>query len=266
MQKTYTGNKIMHFALPISQRLNKLIRSLRQKKFRDQNNMFLAEGEKLCLELLNSDFDPELIVIRSNPTSDLVEICENFSAKAVPIYTAPKLQFDQMSTSKTPEGILAVVHKQEREIDFEQPFLALDGISNPGNIGTIIRTAEWFGINHIFLGKDCADKYNPKVVRASMGSIFRSTIVHIDDLKTFIKNNYASFEIYGATLHAESELSKIKPKRKYGIIFGSESHGISQELEPIINKKFTIEGAGKNDSLNVAIAVGIVLYKFSQKS
>lgn len=256
----------MHFAVPISQRLNKLIRSLRQKKFRDQNNMFVAEGEKLCLELLNSDFDPELIVIRANPTSDLVEICENFSARAVPIYTAPKLQFDQMSTSKTPEGILAVVHKQEKEINFDEPFIALDAIANPGNVGTIIRTAEWFGINHIFLGRDCADKYNPKVVRASMGSIFRSTVVHIDNLKTFIEDNYSSFEIYAATLDANTELSKIKPKKKFGIIFGSESHGISEELDPIINKKFKIEGLGKNDSLNVAIAVGIVLYKFSLKA
>lgn len=256
----------MHFAVPISQRLNKLIRSLRQKKFRDQNNMFVAEGEKLCLELLNSDFDPELIVIRANPTSDLVEICENFSARAVPIYTAPKLQFDQMSTSKTPEGILAVVHKQEKEINFDEPFIALDAIANPGNVGTIIRTAEWFGINHVFLGRDCADKYNPKVVRASMGSIFRSTVVHIDNLKTFIEDNYSSFEIYAATLDANTELSKIKPKKKFGIIFGSESHGISEELDPIINKKFKIEGLGKNDSLNVAIAVGIVLYKFSLKA
>lgn len=256
----------MHFAVPISQRLNKLIRSLRQKKFRDQNNMFVAEGEKLCLELLNSDFDPELIVIRANPTSDLVEICENFSARAVPIYTAPKLQFDQMSTSKTPEGILAVVHKQEKEINFDEPFIALDAIANPGNVGTIIRTAEWFGINNVFLGRDCADKYNPKVVRASMGSIFRSTVVHIDNLKTFIEDNYSSFEIYAATLDANTELSKIKPKKKFGIIFGSESHGISEELDPIINKKFKIEGLGKNDSLNVAIAVGIVLYKFSLKA
>ncbi len=256
----------MHFAVPISQRLNKLIRSLRQKKFRDQNNLFLAEGEKLCFELLNSDFDPELIVIRANPTSDLIEICENFSSRAVPIYTAPKLQFDQMSTSKTPEGILAVVHMQEKEIDFNQSFLALDGIANPGNVGTIIRTAEWFGINQIILGRDCADKYNPKVVRASMGSIFRCSVTHIVDMNSFIADNFNSFEIYGASLNSENELNKIKPKKKFGIIFGSESHGINHELDSIISKKFKIEGIGKNDSLNVAISVGIVLYNFSRKT
>lgn len=255
-------DEFMHFTVPISHRLNKLIRSLHQKKFRDQNGMFLAEGEKLCSELFTSDFETELVVIREYPSAESLEIAEKFSAKGIPVYSAPKNQFEQLTTIKTPEGILAVVYMKDSEIMPGKPFLALDGISNPGNVGTIIRTAEWFGIGQVILGRDSADKFNPKVVRGSMGSIFRSQVVYHHDLVEFITENFKGYELFAATLDAEDDLKTMKHKKKFGIVFGSESHGISEDLSKMIDKKFKIVGIGNNDSLNVAISVGISLYHF----
>lgn len=253
----------MHFTIPISQRLNKLVRSLRQKKFRDQNSLFVAEGEKLCSELLTSDFEAELIVIKEYPTVEITSIAEDYAHKMVPIYSAPKSQFDQMAATQSPEGILAVVRMKEKELFKGEPFVALDGISNPGNVGTIIRTAEWFGVNQVILGRDCSDKYNPKVVRATMGSLFRCCVTHTHDLAGFIDENFSGYEIFGASLDAELDLKKVKHKKKYGIVFGSESHGISKVLSEKIQKYYKIEGMGSAESLNVAMAVGISLYHFA---
>jgi TrmH family RNA methyltransferase len=243
--------------------LNKLVRSLRQKKFRDQNALFIAEGEKLCSELLTGDFEPELLVVREYSPAEILQIAELYSQKGIPVYSAQKTHFDQMSTTTASEGIMAVVHMKERDIYPDEPFVALDGISNPGNVGTIIRTLEWFGLKQVILGRDCADKYNPKVVRASMGSIFRCTVQHEPLLPEFIETNFKGFEIFGATLDSETFLKKVKHKKKWGIIFGSESHGISPEVSQLIGKTFKIEGNGDADSLNVAMAVGISLYHFA---
>lgn len=253
----------MHFTVPISHRLNKMIRSLQHKKFRDQNSLFIAEGEKICRELLKSEFVPELVVIRDYPSAESVSLAEAFADQGIAVYSAPKNQFDQMSTTRSPEGILAVVNKKESTLLTGEPFVALDSVTDPGNIGTIIRTAEWFGINQVILGRDCADKYNPKVVRSSMGSVFRSSIISYHDLHEFLTDNYSGYQIFGAVLDSKNELKKLKHNKKYGIIFGSESHGISPDLMDLVNKDFTIEGFGKAESLNVAMAVGISLYHFA---
>ncbi len=253
----------MHFTVPISQRLNKLVRSLQQRKFRDQNNMFLAEGVKLCQELLHSDYETELIVIRDYPSADIVKLAEAFSENMVPVYSAPKTQFDQITNTKTPQGIIAVVCKKENKVIEGKPFIALDAVSDPGNIGTIVRTAEWFGIPQIILGRDCADKYNTKAVRSSMGAIFKSSIISSLDLAGFIKDNFKGYKIYGASLDAKKVLTKLKHNENFGLVFGSEAHGISKEVQKVLTDRFKIEGPGNSESLNVAVAVGISLYHFS---
>ncbi len=253
----------MHFTIQISQRLNKLIRSLHQKKFRDQNSLFIAEGERLCRELIGSRYVPELAVIRDYPSPEIIELAEKFSDEGLPVYTANKTHFDQMAGTKSPQGILTVINMEDDTIDTSRPFIALDAVADPGNIGTIIRTAEWFGIDQIILGRDCADKYNSKTVRASMGAIFKSSIVHEPDLKTFISENYKDFEIFGASLDTDKMLTGLGHDQKFGIIFGNEANGISPELEEVINTMFRIEGNTESESLNVSVAVGISLYHFA---
>lgn len=254
----------MQYAIPITQRLRKLIKSLHQKQFRDENGMFVAEGEKLAVELFDAPFQTELIVLRDSSASNIEDLAHKFSDKGVPIYVAPKTIFDQMCDTKSPQGIICVVTKKEQTLYKDSNFIVLDGIADPGNIGTIIRTADWFGYKQIVLGPECSDAFNPKSVRSSMGSIFRTSIFHTDDVPAFIKSNFKGFKLFGADLAGSVSIKDVKPTKKYGIVFGSESHGISAATADILDNKFKIEGAGGAESLNVGIAVGISLYHFAQ--
>lgn len=250
--------------MPITQKLKKHIKSLHQKQFRDQTGMFIAEGEKLAQELIASDFEPELVVIKDSPSSIVLECVERFSDKGVPIYHAPKHQFDQICDTKTPQNILVVANSKDFELDTSKSFIALDGVSDPGNVGTIIRTAHWFGFEQVLLGKDCADKYNPKTVRATMGSLFRTIVYQNDDLPSLLNENFKSFKFYGATSKEAKSIKNYRPKKNFGLIFGSESKGYSDDIAKILNYEYIIDGSGSADSLNVAIAAGISIYHFAQ--
>ncbi|MFY8160943.1 MAG: TrmH family RNA methyltransferase [Candidatus Kapaibacteriota bacterium] len=256
----------MHYSTPITQRLKKLIRSLHQKQYRDHHSLFIAEGEKLCAELLKSDYITETIVFREMPSSDVIDIVEAFTDKGVPINSAPKHLFDQMCEAKTPQGIIAIVNKKPSKINKKGSFIILDNISDPGNVGTIIRTAEWFGIKQVFLVGDCADHFSPKAVRSSMGSVFRLNIQHVDGITDFLNKNFPNIPIFGGSLEAKKTIDTLSPKGQCGIVFGSESHGISETLNKVITEQFVIKGVGSSDSLNVAVAVGITLFHFNLSS
>jgi TrmH family RNA methyltransferase len=244
--------------------LKKLIKSLHQKQFRDQNGLFIAEGEKLAFELVKSDYVAELILIKDSPSSDVIEVVNKYADKGVPVYTAPKHQFDQVCDTKSPQSILIVINIKEMELKPDLPFIALDGISDPGNVGTIIRTADWFGFKQVILGRDCADLYNPKTVRATMGSIFRMNTVYNPELGELLKEEYKKFNIYGASAHSDKSITGFKPKKNFGLVFGSESHGITEDIEKQLTHQFKIDGADSAESLNVAVAAGISLYHFSR--
>ncbi|GAB1372990.1 RNA methyltransferase [Candidatus Kapaibacterium sp.] len=248
--------------MQVTQKLKKLIRSLHQKQFRDQNGFFVVEGEKLVQELSKSNFLTDLVVIRDSPSPEVIELAEFYSENGIPVYTAPKHLFDQLTDTKTPQSILAIAGIQTVEPDYSKPFIALDGVSDPGNVGTILRTASWFGFDQVILGRDCADAFNPKTVRSSMGAIFNVAIHQTPNLDLYIQDNYSSFKIYGATLHTDNSIEGIKIKSKFGIIFGSESKGISENVNKIVTNPFKIDGHGSSESLNVAIAAGITMHHF----
>jgi len=254
----------MDFTEPISQNLRKFVKSLQSRKERQENNMFVVEGEKLCKELLDSDFKIEFIAMRGNSAESAVDIARKFNAKGISIYTVRSKQFDQISNTKSPQDIMAVVRVKEHEADLTAPFIALDGVNDPGNLGTIIRTADWFGFRHIILGGKSVDKYNAKTVRASMGSLFRVNVTQTDNLAEFLKENYTDFEIYGATLQAATKMEELKPPGKFGIVLGSEAHGISSDVLDVLSNEFLIAGGGNAESLNVAVSLGVAAYYFSK--
>jgi RNA methyltransferase, TrmH family len=256
----------MHFAISITQKLRKLVRSLNQKTHREQHELFITEGLKLCQEVNKSDFEVELIVVRDSANAEVIELCENYADQGVPIYNAAKHQFDQMATTKSPQGIVGVVNQMDLDLSPGENFIVLDGVNDPGNLGTIIRTAEWFGYKQVILCNDCADHYNPKAVRSSMGSVFRVAVRKTDDVMGLIGDNFPNQTLYGATLDSEKALRDLKIKSKYGIIFGSESHGISEVLLNNLGQNFTIRGVGSADSLNVAIAAGVTFNHFALNS
>jgi len=255
----------MYYSMPLTQRLRKSVKSLSHKAFRDEKSLFLIEGEKLCADLLNSNFIVDLIVIRDLPSPEIVEILDKFAERATPIYTAPKYIFDQITDTKTPQSIIAVAQKKEYKLDTTQSFIALDGISDPGNVGTILRTADWFGINQIIITNESADIFSPKAVRSSMGSIFHLDYYETDNLADLLKKKYSKFKLYASDVHSPTPLHEITPPKKFGIIFGNEAHGASQEVLDTVENTFVIEGYGKAESLNVAVSVGIALYHFTHK-
>ena len=230
----------------------KHIKSLHQRKYRKQHDLFIVEGDKLVEELVQSDFEIEAVyaTIDWNPLCDYVEISNK--------------DLERITAFKTPNKVLAVVKQKpfsENSVNLNGKLsLVLDNINDPGNLGTIIRTGLWFGIENFILSEKCVELYNPKVVQSSMGGIFKANIVYTN-LKDFLASS--TLPSFGAYLGGKDIYKMDKPVEGL-IVMGSESHGISGELESLIVNKITIPGSGKMESLNVGIACGIICSELSK--
>lgn len=231
----------------ISKNQIKYLKSLELKKFRDQNGVFVAEGPKVVNDL--------------KPHFELVELLEGDDA-------------DRVSFLDTPQHVFAVL-KKATESPIPSPqyelMLALDDVQNPGNLGTIIRLADWFGITHILCSRGCADIYNPKVVQATMGALARVQI-HEVDLPQFITETQTKlgtdFPIYGTFLDGDNIYqTSLQPHGL--IIMGNEGHGISPEVGKLVSHRLLIpnypQGRETSESLNVAIATAIVCSEFRRR-
>ena len=237
----------------------KQIASLRQQKFRKELGLFVVEGRKMTEELLRSSFEMVGLYateafLTNYPAFDEAE-------------TVSEVQMQQMSGQDTPPGILAVVRipKQDEIKVSSQIVLALDGIANPGNMGTLIRTAEWFGIQDVVCSSDCVELWNPKVVQATMGSLFRVKVWKTE-LPLFLqKAKNEGKGIYGALLEGEN-LFEMKGKPEGIIVIGSESHGIRKEVLPCITHPITIPrvGGSATESLNAAVAGAILMAEMTR--
>jgi TrmH family RNA methyltransferase len=239
----------------------KIIQSLVDKKGRKENGLFVIEGEKMVNEALNSG----LKILEIYGTADWFEKKEliDFNGKKEMVKES---ELKKISTLSTPNNVLCVVEIPKYKIDFKkitQNFvLGLDNIQDPGNLGTIIRTADWFGITDIFCSVGSVDAYNPKVVQATMGAISRARVHYVDlaDLINKIKKQDKNYLIYGAFMDGKNIFEE-KFKNKGMLIFGNESQGISGDIEKEVNKKITIPRAkgSQMESLNVSVAAGIIL-------
>ncbi len=226
----------------------RFVRSLQQKKFRDEAGCFVAEGDKLIGDLQGA-FELELLINKDNATPT---------------------EIAQMSSMRTPQGSIAVFKKREEtqlSIINCQLSIILDGIQDPGNLGTIIRTADWFGVHTIICSPDTADCYNPKVVQATMGALARVHL-HYTDLPTFLQSLPTDTPIYGTLLEGENIYAQ--PLTKHGvIIMGNEGNGISPAVRACINRAIRIPSypadAPTSESLNVAIATAITLAEFRRE-
>lgn len=229
------------------------IKSLHQKKYRKENGLFCIEGIKSIGEFINSNY--KLHSIYYNPTffSSLPKFPAN-----IKLFEVNNAELDKISTLQTPQGILALVHmpvqqKLNPESLRNKFSLVLDDVQDPGNLGTIIRTADWFGIQDLICSEHTVEVYNPKTVQATMGSLARMRI-HYTDLATFIGD--ASLPVYGALLNGNS-IYNIDWGTEGLILLGNEGHGISEELIAKITTSVTIPRIGEAESLNVAISAAI---------
>jgi TrmH family RNA methyltransferase len=238
----------------ISKSQVKYIQSLGQKKYRDHEQVFVAEGPRLVADLLQSK---NVVVTHLFAMSDWLEDNEKL-LNDINTNTVVERELESLSQFKTPNRVIAVVKKFDNKepVALGNISLVLDTIQDPGNMGTIIRIADWFGINQIVCSDDCADMYNSKVVQATMGSIARVNIYYTD-LDKWLEQQH-QVRVY-ATLLEGKDVTKMSGIKEGLILIGNEAKGIDERLLKFANEKITIPKKGKADSLNVAVAAGIVL-------
>jgi TrmH family RNA methyltransferase len=234
----------------ISNKASKLIKSLQQKKYRDQHGLFVLEGVKLVGEALDVNFEPSYLVY-SGEHGDLP-----YGLPANALSTSER-ELDGLSSLKTANRIIAVYPKAELDKSnaSKGPIFALDGVSDPGNLGTIIRICDWFGMPELICDKRCVDLYNPKVVQASMGSIFRVS-VHYVDLHAWLTGLPSGKMVYAAHMEGQP-LNSTHFGESPILVLGSEAHGLRPEVEAYCSAKLSIPRLGGGESLNVAVSAAI---------
>lgn len=251
--------------MALSKNRIKYIHSLELKKNRDAAGVFLAEGPKVVSELLGH-FPCQLLAA----TSGWQPPCTGMQAEESVEVTTEELT--RASLLHTPQQVLAIFRKR-KDIDnkteiFRSLCLALDGVQDPGNLGTIIRLADWFGIRHIFCSPDTADVYSPKAVQATMGSLAR-VHVHVADLPSLIRDLPEGTPVYGTFLDGENMYEKTLSNNGL-LIMGNEGRGIRDEVRELVNQRLFIpaypEERGASESLNVGVATAIVCAEFRRQA
>ena len=241
----------------VSKKDIKLISSLKQKKFRDLNKSFVVEGKKSISEFLDSKF--ELIKLFSIDCSFFADINRQVEVKSE--------ELKKISFFNSPDDHLAIFKiPNQKSINETRLIVALESIRDPGNLGTIIRTCEWFGVNDIICSNDSVDCFNPKVVQSAMGSLSRISINYLD-LNSYLKNT--KLNLTGMTLNGDSLYNNKSSFEKGILIFGNEANGISDKLLSLLNQNLTIPRSINSDfpeSLNLSISVGVVLGEIKRKT
>jgi len=241
----------------LSKTIVKYIQSLHLKKFRDEHGVFIAEGPKVVNDLLTSkQFVCKIICAVESWLNENEGLLQSFSVEDK--LMTNQFELEKISLLQTPNKVVAIFYQRKYESGNLKNTISLilDEIQDPGNMGTIIRTADWFGIKNIVCSEDCVDCYNPKVVQSSMGSLGRVNIIY-NDLGKFISDN-KDINLYAATLTGTSLYTFNKIKEGI-ILIGNESKGINNELLKDVREQITIPKLGEAESLNAAVATGIIL-------
>lgn len=238
-----------------------LLKSLQQKKFRREQGLFIVEGHKSIIEFVNSAYPVEAVYYTSSFDPKVLKLSQKINYCEISV-----TELEKISSLKTPQDALALINIPQWPVlehkQLKGKFsLVLDGIQDPGNMGTIIRIADWFGIDHIICSEDTVDAYNPKVVQACMGSLARVK-VYYTSLTEFLPQ--IKLPIFGALLDGENIYDT-----DFGleglIVMGNEGNGLRPEVQKMVNKAITIPRIGKAESLNVAIATALFCSEITRK-
>ena len=260
----------------------KNIRKLKEKKYREEQKLYVVEGIKLVKEAIQENADIDTIIISVGADAytrhiDAVKGRALTASKSVHldieninnyncIYVTENV-FKYVSNVENPQGLMALIKISEEDtIDYnEDLILVLDGIQDPGNLGTIIRTADSVGLKQIIVSRDTVDSFNPKVVRSTMGAVYRVKIIRSDNLLVtlkMIKEN--GFKVYATDLKTDNNIYNIE-LNKTAIIIGNEANGVSKEIIETVENKVKIPMLGKTESLNASVATGVILYEYLRK-
>jgi RNA methyltransferase, TrmH family len=253
---------------PLSQVKLKGLNKLKQKKYRYSSESYLCEGLRLFSTAIESNPKDILEIIVNDSFKNnfqFIKVLNFCNQSNTPIFSCSDKIFNSVTDEKSPSGIMFVMKlKNYQESDISQiknkNYIYLENISDPGNLGTIIRTAAWFGFSHILLSPDSVDPFNPKVVRASAGGIFNINLYLNTELNTVsefgLKNKY---NFIGTTVENGESLSNWKVSDKNIIFFGNEANGLTESAIQLLNKKITVQGSGNLESLNLSVTAGIVM-------
>uniref|UniRef100_UPI0040485025 RNA methyltransferase n=1 Tax=Roseivirga sp. TaxID=1964215 RepID=UPI0040485025 len=242
----------------LSKRLIKYFKSLQLKKYRHQEGKFIVEGAKGVIEVLQSGFSVDYLLVTADFKSSL---SEQLLQKAREVIEVKEADLQMVGTFLSNNAGIAIVHMLPQSpfmLPVDEHVLALDDVRDPGNLGTIIRIADWYGIKHIVCSLESADFYNPKVINSSMGSFSRVNVIYADLEKVLAETK---MPVYGALLEGEN-IYKSDLSRAGIILMGNESQGIDKALEPLITHPIHIPRRGGAESLNVAIATAVILDNF----
>ena len=246
--------------------LIKHIKKLKDKKHRDESNEYIIEGVKLIEEAVKEKARIKKIIVCEDttrtyeiPTHIMYEI-----AKYECVYVTNKV-FASITQVTNPQGIMAIIEKGDTnvQIDYTQDIIvALDDVQDPGNLGTILRTVDSIGLNQIIVSKGTADAFNSKVVRSTMGAIFRVKIIEVENLPQSIKEmRKHHFKLMVTSLQTDNSIYDIQFNKKI-IVIGNESNGVSKEIQEMADEKAKIPMLGKTESLNASVAAGVVMYEY----
>ena len=232
----------------------KLIRSLRNKKSRDEEGLFIVEGKKALTEILDSGMEVDRIY-------STISVDARTEAQFADISVA---ELKQISTLVTPYELVALVKIPP---PFEQPLkgliLALDNIQDPGNLGAILRSADWFGIESIICSEDTVDVFNPKVVRASMGAVGRIKVFYVD-IVSRLQELKTTHKVYGASMKGTSAY-ELSWEEDAVLLIGNEANGLGEKYDAVVDEYITIPAAGKVESLNAAVACSILCSEYRRQ-
>ena len=256
----------MHIITSKDNEIIKHIRKLKEKKYRDEYNEYVIEGVKIVEEAIKENAKIKQVIV-CNDTTKTYEIPTHIMleiAKFDCIYVSDKI-FNYITQVTNPQGIMAIIEKQDEnmQIDYNQDIIVmLDDVQDPGNLGTILRTADRIGLNQIIVSKGTADSFNSKVVRSTMGAIFRLKIIEEEDLiKTIKELRKHHFKLLVTSLQTENSIYDIDFSKKI-IVIGNEANGVSKEIQDLADEKAKIPMLGRTESLNASVAAGIVMYEY----
>jgi RNA methyltransferase, TrmH family len=242
--------------------------SLKQKKFRTQTGLYIAEGVRLVEEAVQSHAQVQEILICGDIQSGKFDaIINGANSQEVQLYEVTEAVLEHVADTKTPQGVVAIIRQSEGDPEAfiankENPlYLVLDAIQDPGNLGTIIRTADAVGATGVLLSKTSVDLYNPKVVRATMGSLFHLPVFEVD-LETFLpKLKEIGVSVIGTSVTAEKTVYESNFTGAAALVIGSEAHGLTASIAEQIDTEIALPMPGKAESLNAAIAASVMMYE-----
>ncbi len=235
-------------------------------RYRRECFEFTAEGLRLCLDALNSDADIESLIVseksygkHTDDINKIAEVCEKS-------YIVPDSLFSRISQTKTPQGILCVIKTLDKPTLFDKmliggKYVALENIQDPSNLGTVLRTAEAVGVDGVILSDDCCDIYSPKVIRGSMGAVFRLPILTSESIESFI-SEHKELSFYASVVDKGAEkITDVEFEEPCAVIIGNEGNGIKQSTISVCDKKITIPMNGRAESLNASAAAAIIIWE-----